>query len=58
MAFAINGAKTLITNAPVADVAIVFALTDESKGFHGGITAFLVDLTLAGNHAERSRSRP
>lgn len=46
--FRINGAKTLITNAPVADVAIVFALTDETKGFHGGITAFLVDLVSPG----------
>ena len=46
--FLINGVKTLITNAPVADVAIVFALTDETKGFHGGITAFLVDLNSRG----------
>jgi alkylation response protein AidB-like acyl-CoA dehydrogenase len=46
--FRIHGTKTLITNAPVADVAIVFALTDENKGFHGGITAFLVDLKSPG----------
>jgi hypothetical protein len=46
--FRISGSKTLITNAPVADIAIVFALTDEEKGFHGGITAFVVDLSSPG----------
>lgn len=39
----INGSKTFISNGPAADVAIVFAVTDASKGFHGGITGFLVD---------------
>lgn len=39
----INGSKTFISNGPVADVAIVFAVTDSSKGFHGGLTAFLVE---------------
>jgi alkylation response protein AidB-like acyl-CoA dehydrogenase len=38
----INGTKTFITNGPVADLVIVFAMTDVEKGFHGGITAFLV----------------
>ncbi len=46
--YCLNGSKTLITNAPVADVAIVFAVTDPSKGFHGGITAFLVELNSPG----------
>jgi alkylation response protein AidB-like acyl-CoA dehydrogenase len=40
--FVLNGAKTFITNAPVADVFVVFASTDRSKGF-AGISAFLVD---------------
>jgi len=39
----VNGSKTFISNGPVADVAIVFAVTDASKGFHGGLTAFLVE---------------
>lgn len=39
----INGKKHFITNAPIADFFIVFAITDESKGVHGGITSFLVD---------------
>ncbi|MEX2317857.1 MAG: acyl-CoA dehydrogenase family protein [Pirellulales bacterium] len=46
--FRLNGSKTLITNAPVADVAIVFAVTDSQKGFHGGLSAFIVDLSQAG----------
>jgi hypothetical protein len=39
----LNGVKTFITNAPVADLVIVFAMTDPSKGFHGGATLFLVE---------------
>jgi alkylation response protein AidB-like acyl-CoA dehydrogenase len=41
--FRITGAKMFISNGPVADVVIVFALTDRSKGYHGGTTAFLVE---------------
>jgi alkylation response protein AidB-like acyl-CoA dehydrogenase len=39
----INGTKTFISNGPVADVAIIFAVTDPGKGFHGGVSGFLVD---------------
>jgi len=41
--FRLNGAKTFISNGPVADVVIVFAMTDPKKGYHGGVTAFLVE---------------
>jgi alkylation response protein AidB-like acyl-CoA dehydrogenase len=41
--FRINGTKTFISNAPEADLVIVFAVTDAKKGFHGGVTAFLVE---------------
>jgi alkylation response protein AidB-like acyl-CoA dehydrogenase len=41
--FVITGAKTFSSNAPVADVAVVYASTDRDKGYHGGITAFLVE---------------
>ncbi len=41
--YRINGAKTFSTNGPVADVALTFAMTDPDKGYHGGISAFLVD---------------
>lgn len=44
----LHGTKTFISNAPVADVAIVFAVTDPAKGFHGGITAFLLDRNIPG----------
>src|SRR5439155_25393562 len=40
--------KTFISNGPVSDVAIVFAVTDAKKGFQGGITAFLVDREVPG----------
>jgi acyl-CoA dehydrogenase len=39
----LNGTKHFITNAPVADVFTVFAMTDKQKGAKGGITAFLVE---------------
>lgn len=44
----INGTKIFITNGPVADMVIVFAMTDVAKGFHGGITAFLVEAGTPG----------
>ncbi|MFC3041843.1 acyl-CoA dehydrogenase family protein [Virgibacillus xinjiangensis] len=44
----LNGTKHFITNAPVADVFTVFALTDKEKGAKGGITAFLVERDFPG----------
>jgi alkylation response protein AidB-like acyl-CoA dehydrogenase len=44
----LRGSKTFISNAPVADVAIVFAVTDAAKGFHGGVTAFVLDRQMPG----------
>ncbi|MEN8167520.1 MAG: acyl-CoA dehydrogenase family protein [Pseudomonadota bacterium] len=41
--FRINGTKTFSSNGPVADLAVVYAITDREKGFHGGVTAFLVE---------------
>ena len=40
--YVINGSKTFITNAPIADVVIVFANIDPGKGAKG-ITGFIVD---------------
>lgn len=40
--YVINGSKTFITNAQIADVVIVFANLDPTKGA-AGITAFIVD---------------
>ncbi len=39
----LNGTKTFITNATIADVALVFAYTDREKGPGGGVTCFLID---------------
>ncbi|MDO9404971.1 MAG: acyl-CoA dehydrogenase family protein [Polaromonas sp.] len=39
----LNGTKHFITNSPIADFFIVFAVTDPKLKVRGGITAFLVD---------------
>ncbi|MBL8983815.1 MAG: acyl-CoA dehydrogenase, partial [Gemmatimonadetes bacterium] len=49
----ITGSKTFISNAPVADVIIVFALTDPAKGYHGGVTAFLMERDTPGLTASK-----
>ena len=38
----LNGTKTWISNGGIADISIVFAVTDKAKGHHG-ITAFIVE---------------
>jgi butyryl-CoA dehydrogenase len=43
----LSGEKALITNAPIADVAVVMAVTDPDAGY-GGVTMFGVDLKRAG----------
>jgi len=40
--YVLNGTKTFITNAPVADAILIFATVDRSKGIQG-ISAFIVD---------------
>lgn len=49
----ISGEKALITNAPIADVALVMAVNDPEASY-GGVTAFVVDLSKEGV----SRSSP
>ncbi len=51
--YVLTGTKNFITNGPQADVALVFAMTDRSKG-HKGITAFLVPADAKGF----SRAKP
>lgn len=46
--YRITGTKIFCTNGPVADLALVYALTDAEKGYHGGVTAFLVETTAQG----------
>jgi alkylation response protein AidB-like acyl-CoA dehydrogenase len=43
----LNGSKNFITNASVAGVAVLMAVTDRSKGRHG-ISAFIVELDTPG----------
>ena len=45
--YLINGTKTWITNATVADAGIIFAYTDRSQK-HRGMSAFYVDLNQPG----------
>jgi len=45
--FVLNGSKTFVTNAPVADLFLVFATVNKKKGMWG-ITAFLVDRDTKG----------
>ena len=40
--YVLNGSKTFVTNAPEADLHVLFATIDRSLGF-AGITAFLVE---------------
>lgn len=45
--YILNGRKTFITMAPLADYSIIYAKTDMTKGTKG-ISAFIVDMTLEG----------
>lgn len=45
--FVLNGTKNFITNGPVADVAVVFAMTNPADGARG-VSTFLVDLKWPG----------
>jgi len=41
--FRLNGTKTFCSNGPIADLVVVFAMTDAKKGYHGGVSTFLVE---------------
>jgi alkylation response protein AidB-like acyl-CoA dehydrogenase len=45
--YVLNGNKTFITNGRYADVAVVIAVTDKSKGTHG-LSAFVVEKGTSG----------
>lgn len=45
--YVLNGSKIFITNGYVADVMVVFAMTDQSKGTKG-ISAFIVESSFPG----------
>lgn len=45
--YILNGTKMFITNAPVADLLLIFAITDADRKF-GGISAFIVEKNFPG----------
>ena len=45
--YILNGSKTFITNAPIADVHIIFATLDKAQK-HKGITAFIAEKGYSG----------
>jgi hypothetical protein len=51
--YILNGTKMFVTNAPVADVALIFATVNPAKGI-GGVTAFLVDKGTPGFKVSRN----
>jgi alkylation response protein AidB-like acyl-CoA dehydrogenase len=53
--YVINGRKSWVTSGPVADLMILFTMTDASKG-NKGITAFLIDASLPG--LKRGKKEP
>lgn len=46
--YVLSGSKRFITNAPEADLLVVFARTDDTVEPHKGISAFLVETGLPG----------
>jgi butyryl-CoA dehydrogenase len=45
--YLVNGTKNFITNAPEADICILFAMTEKEKK-HKGISTFILDMKLEG----------
>jgi alkylation response protein AidB-like acyl-CoA dehydrogenase len=50
--YVLNGSKMFVTNAPVADMAVVFATVDPARKMWG-ITAFVVDIGTPGFSVSR-----
>lgn len=54
--FVVNGSKLYISNAPVADLFLIFANTGEARGF-AGATAFLLDRDTPGLKVSRNMEK-
>jgi len=52
----LNGSKTFATHGSVCDVAVVFAVSDKSKGKHG-ISAFILEKGMKGFGAGRKENK-
>lgn len=50
--YVLNGTKMFVTNAPMADVAVIFATVNAAKGI-GGVTAFVVEKGTPGFSVSR-----
>jgi len=51
--FVLNGTKLWITNGDIADIVVVYGLTNPKLKARGGITAFVVETTTPGFSANR-----
>jgi len=51
--YVLNGTKLWISNGDIADLIVVYAVTDPQRKARGGITAFLVERTFPGFSAHR-----
>jgi alkylation response protein AidB-like acyl-CoA dehydrogenase len=54
--YVLNGNKTFITNGHYADVAVVIAVTDKTKGTHG-LSAFMVEKGAPGFRAGKKENK-
>jgi alkylation response protein AidB-like acyl-CoA dehydrogenase len=54
--YVLNGSKTFITNGRYADLAVVIAVTDKSKGTHG-LSAFVVEKGTRGFRAGKKENK-
>jgi hypothetical protein len=50
--YILNGTKMFVTNAPIAEVSLIFATVNPAKGM-GGVTAFLVEKGTPGFRVSR-----
>ena len=55
--YVLNGTKLWISNGDIADVIVIYAVTDPQRKARGGITAFLVERTFPGFSAHRIQDK-
>jgi acyl-CoA dehydrogenase len=53
----LNGEKVWITAGDIADIAVVYAITDKEKGANGGVTSFLVPRESEGYSIGRNEEK-
>jgi isovaleryl-CoA dehydrogenase len=54
--YILNGSKTFISNAPIADIALIYATTDPGLGV-GGLSAFIVEKDFPGYQVGKKFSK-